>query len=77
MEAEEQIISSLLPTFDDVLVAASRLNDQVFRTPILSSSTLNTSKLKGAQCFLKCENFQRSGAFKFRGAFTALSELSE
>lgn len=67
----------MLPTFDDVLVAASRLNDQVFRTPILSSSTLNTYKLKGAQCFLKCENFQRSGAFKFRGAFTALSELSE
>ena len=71
------MMHNVLPTFMDVLDAASRLNNQAFKTPILSSTTLNELKLKGARCFFKCENFQRSGAFKFRGAFSALGELDE
>lgn len=65
------------PKFDHVLQAASLLEGNSFKTPVLSSSYLNGSRLNKAQCFFKCENFQRSGAFKFRGAFTALSMLDE
>jgi len=63
------------PTYDDVLAAAARLDGHANRTPVLTSRTLDTSS--GAQFFLKCENFQRMGAFKFRGAFNALSCFSE
>ena len=60
-----------LPTFSDVVAAAERLKGHAHHTPVLRSSTLD-SRL-GAQVFFKCENFQRMGAFKFRGAFSALS----
>ena len=63
-----------LPTFDDVIAAARRLDGQAHRTPVLTSSTANTAL--GASVFFKCENFQRMGAFKFRGAFNAMSNLS-
>jgi len=62
------------PTYDDVIAAAARLDGHANRTPVLTSRTLDTSS--GAQFFLKCENFQRMGAFKFRGAFNALSCFS-
>ncbi len=63
-----------LPTFDDVIAAARRLDGHAHRTPVLTSSTANTAM--GARVFFKCENFQRMGAFKFRGAFNAMSKLS-
>lgn len=62
-----------LPTYDDVVAAAGRLEGHAHRTPVLTSRMLNEAM--GAQVFLKCENFQRTGAFKFRGAFNALSRL--
>ena len=63
-----------LPTYDDVMAAAARLEGHAHRTPVLRSSTADTRW--GAQFFFKCENFQRMGAFKFRGAFNALSRFS-
>ena len=62
-----------LPTYDDVMAAARRLDGQAHRTPVLRSATAD--KRWGAQFFFKCENFQRMGAFKFRGAFNALSKF--
>ncbi len=64
-----------LPTFVDIKAAAARLNGVAHRTPVLTSNYLNT--LAGNQIFLKCENFQRAGAFKFRGAYNALVQLTE
>jgi threo-3-hydroxy-L-aspartate ammonia-lyase len=61
----------LLPTYEDVALAAIRIKDNATRTPVLTSRTVDETL--GAQVFFKCENFQRSGAFKFRGAFNALS----
>ncbi|SOE13906.1 L-threonine ammonia-lyase [Streptomyces sp. 2323.1] len=61
-------------TFDDVRDAARRLSGVAHRTPVLRSRTLDA--LVGAEIHLKCENFQRVGAFKFRGAYNALSRLS-
>lgn len=66
---------TLLPTFQDVLDAAQRLDGIAHRTPVLQSSTLNDRVQ--AQVFVKCENFQRMGAFKFRGGFNALAKLNE
>ena len=66
-------MSRVLPTFDDVRAAAQRLHGHAHRTPVLRSATLE--QRLGAQLFFKCENFQRMGAFKFRGAFHALSRL--
>ena len=63
-----------LPTYQDVLDAAERLRGHAHQTPVLRSRTLDAAM--GAQVFLKCENLQRIGAFKFRGAFNALSRLS-
>lgn len=62
-----------LVTFDDVRDAARRLAGVAHRTPVLRSRTLDA--LVGAEIHLKCENFQRVGAFKFRGAYNALSRL--
>jgi len=62
-----------LPTFADVLVARERLKGQAHVTPVVTSRTLDA--MVGAQVFLKCENLQRMGAFKFRGAYNALSAL--
>jgi threonine dehydratase len=63
-----------LPTFEDVLKAATRLKGVAHQTPVLQSSTLNAQMQ--AQVFIKCENFQRMGAFKFRGGYNALSQFS-
>src|SRR4249919_4008257 len=62
-----------LPTYDDVVAAAARLEGHAHRTPVMRSRTADARW--GAQFFLKCENFQRMGAFKFRGAFNALSKF--
>jgi len=62
-----------LPTYDDVVAAAARLEGHAHRTPVLRSATADARW--GAQFFFKCENFQRMGAFKFRGAFNALSRF--
>ncbi|MFG1664572.1 pyridoxal-phosphate dependent enzyme [Streptomyces sp. Y7] len=61
-------------TLDDVRDAAERLKGVAHRTPVLRSRTLD--ELVGAEVFLKCENFQRVGAFKFRGAYNAASRLT-
>jgi threo-3-hydroxy-L-aspartate ammonia-lyase len=61
----------LLPTYEDVALAAIRIKGNATKTPVLTSRTVDETL--GAQVFFKCENFQRSGAFKFRGAFNALS----
>lgn len=63
-----------LPTYDDVVAASLRLQGNAHRTPVLRSATAD--HLTGAELFFKCENFQRMGAFKFRGAFNALSRFS-
>jgi threonine dehydratase len=63
-----------MPSFDDVLQAAKRLQGIAHKTPVLQSSTLNAQMQ--AEVFIKCENFQRMGAFKFRGGYNALAKLS-
>jgi threonine dehydratase len=60
-------------TLDDVRDAAARLKGVAHRTPVLRSRTLD--EIVGAEVHLKCENFQRVGAFKFRGAYNAASRL--
>ncbi len=64
-----------IPTYDDVLVAHRRIEPYIHRTPVLTSSFLNA--LTGAELFFKCENFQKAGAFKVRGASNAVFGLSE
>ena len=61
--------------FEFVQAASKRLRGHAHITPIMSSRTLNQSA--GAEVYLKCENFQRVGAFKFRGAYNAMSQLSD
>lgn len=60
--------------FADIQAAAQRLAGVAHRTPVITSRTLNEAV--GAEVFLKCENLQRMGAFKFRGAYNAMSQLS-
>ncbi|WP_156442600.1 pyridoxal-phosphate dependent enzyme, partial [Sphingomonas sp. CCH9-H8] len=62
-----------IPTFSDVEDAAVRLADIAHVTPVMTSEYLDM--LAGAQLFLKMESLQRGGAFKFRGAYNALSRL--
>jgi threo-3-hydroxy-L-aspartate ammonia-lyase len=62
-------------SFEDIAAAHERIKGHAKRTPVLTSATVDA--LTGAKVFFKCENFQRMGAFKFRGAFNALSQLSE
>ena len=63
----------ILPTYADVEAAAARLRGHAHRTPVMTSGMVDEAL--GARVFFKCENFQRMGAFKFRGAFNALSRL--
>jgi threonine dehydratase len=65
----------ILPTADDVRAAAGRLSGVANATPVLTSRTLD--EMTGATVFLKCESFQRGGAFKFRGAYNAVSKLDD
>ena len=61
------------PTAADVAAAALRLQNVAHRTPVLHSGMAD--ELLGAQVFFKCENLQRTGSFKFRGAYNALAQL--
>jgi threonine dehydratase len=61
-------------TYREIEQAAKRLEGVAHRTPVMTSRTLN--EMAGNEVFLKCENFQRMGAFKFRGAYNAMSQLS-
>jgi threonine dehydratase len=60
-------------TFDDVRAAAARLHGVAHRTPLATSHTLDARS--GATVYLKCENLQRMGAFKFRGAYNRIVQL--
>ena len=62
-----------LPTYADVVAAADRIEGHAHRTPVITSRTADAGL--GAQIYFKCENLQRMGAFKFRGAFNALSKF--
>ena len=61
--------------FELVKSAKKRIEGHAHVTPVVTSQTLN--RITGAEAFLKCENFQRMGAFKFRGAFNAMSQLTD
>jgi threo-3-hydroxy-L-aspartate ammonia-lyase len=61
--------------YADVAAAAARLAGRAHRTPVMTSRTVDART--GARVYFKCENFQRMGAFKFRGAFNALAQLSD
>jgi len=63
-----------LPAYSDVEAAATRLLGEAVRTPVRSAGSLD--ELTGARVFLKCENLQRTGSFKFRGAYNALAQLT-
>ena len=73
---EEQVIETMIiPTFDDVLAARQRIEPHIHRTPVLTSEFMND--LTGAELFFKCENLQKAGAFKARGASNAVFGLSD
>lgn len=63
-----------LPDYTDVVQAAARLAGVAHKTPVLTSRTADA--VTGAQLFFKCENLQRAGAFKFRGAYNAIAALT-
>ena len=63
-----------LTTLVDIQAAADRIQPYIHRTPVLTSSSIN--RMVNAQVFFKCENFQKAGAFKFRGACNAILSLS-
>src|SRR6202162_1370902 len=64
----------MLPTFADVESAARQIAGAAHHTPVATSRTVNARM--DAELFFKCENLQRAGAFKFRGAYNALSRLA-
>jgi len=64
-----------MPTLNDILQAAERIKPYAHRTPVLTNESLN--QRVGVQVYLKCENFQKVGAFKFRGACNAVFSLSD
>src|SRR4051794_33963156 len=63
------------PAFDEIRAAASRISHLIHRTPVLTSRLFNEDS--GVSCFFKCENLQRGGSFKMRGASNFLLSLSE
>lgn len=65
---------SALPNYEDIVRASETLAGVAHRTPVLTSSTADARI--GAQVFFKCENFQRMGAFKFRGGYNAIARLT-
>lgn len=64
-----------MSNYHDIEAAAQRLHGVAHRTPVLTSSTAD--RMAGAQLFFKCENFQRMGAFKFRGAYNAIARFTD
>lgn len=75
MQGEHGAAVTGLPTYADVARAAERIAGAAHRTPVLTSRTADA--MSGAKLFFKAENLQRAGAFKFRGAYNAISALSE
>jgi len=67
-------MSTALPTFDDVVAASERLQGVAHRTPVMTSTTADA--IAGAKVFFKAENYQRMGAFKFRGGYNAIAKLT-
>ncbi len=65
----------IIPTFDDMIAAHERIKPHIHKTPILTSSFFNA--LTGAELFFKCENFQKAGVFKARGASNAVFSLGD
>src|SRR5690606_32330132 len=65
--------SNRVPTKEDILQAAARIAPFVHKTPVLTSQTLDS--MSGASLYFKCENFQKVGAFKFRGATNAILQV--
>src|SRR5699024_318406 len=63
------------PTLEDIQQTHREISDHIHHTPVLTSRKVNNRI--GSRVFLKCENFQRAGAFKFRGACNAINKLSE
>ncbi|MDD9718411.1 pyridoxal-phosphate dependent enzyme [Dinoroseobacter sp. PD6] len=72
---KDTIDPAVIPTYDDVVAAHERIKPHIHRTPVLTSSYFND--LVGAELFFKCENFQKAGAFKVRGACNAVFGLSD
>ena len=64
-----------IPTFEDVVAAHARISPYIHRTPVLTSSYINS--MAGAELFFKCENFQKAAAFKARGASNAVFGLTD
>ncbi|MQR01107.1 threo-3-hydroxy-L-aspartate ammonia-lyase [Glaciimonas soli] len=62
-------------SYEDIVHAHERIASVAHRTPVMTSTTAD--QLTGANIFFKCENFQRAGAFKFRGAYNALSQFTK
>ncbi|HVL22404.1 MAG TPA: pyridoxal-phosphate dependent enzyme [Amaricoccus sp.] len=73
--AGETVDDLYIPTWDDVLVAHDRVRPYIHKTPILTSRFIN--ELAGCELYFKCENLQKAGAFKVRGASNAVFGLSE
>ena len=65
----------IIPTFEDVLAARQRIEPHIHRTPVLTSEFMN--ELTGAELYFKCENLQKAGAFKARGASNAVFGLTD
>src|SRR5258708_37116148 len=62
------------PTWEAILAAHVRISPRIHRTPVLTSASLNT--MSGAQLFFKCDNLQKTGSFKIRGASNAIMSLT-
>ncbi len=68
-------MSEYIPTYDDILSAAKTINGEAVRTPLLRNDALD--KVTGCKVYIKPENLQRTGSFKFRGAYNAISKLND
>jgi threonine dehydratase len=68
-------VSLILPELNDIISAHSRIKDFIHKTPVLTSTLIN--EITGAELFFKCENFQKIGAFKYRGATNAILCLDD
>jgi threonine dehydratase len=68
------VLAEALPTYEDIVSAARQIAGVAHRTPVVTSQSVDARS--GARVFFKCENLQRAGAFKFRGAYNALSRLT-
>ncbi|MEJ7901840.1 MAG: pyridoxal-phosphate dependent enzyme, partial [Thermomicrobiales bacterium] len=67
-------MNQVVITYDDVAAAARRIEGVAHRTPVFTSATAN--ERTGASLHFKCENLQRMGAFKFRGAYNAIAQFT-